>query len=96
MELIYIKQSKNNLSDYISLQNNIYISKFEGLTLSEYVIARTSVCENSHKHRSDKCLHNCEGLLKVANKVIEEGFVKLKHAAELCGPNVKYTSAHAR
>jgi hypothetical protein len=31
----------------------------------------------------------------MANKVIQERFVKLKHAAELCSLNVKYTSAHA-
>lgn len=96
MESIYIEQSKNNLSDYISLEDNIYISKFEGLTLREYVNARTSICANLHKLHSNKCLHNCEGLLKVANIVIKEGFVKLKHAAELCSPNVKCTSAHAR
>ena len=93
---IYIKQNKNNLSKYISLKDNVYVSKFEGLTLHEYVKAMTLVCSNLHKRRGCKCLHNCEGLLNVANIVNEEGFIKLKDAAELCSPNVKYTPTHAR
>ena len=92
---IYIKQNKNNLSNYISLKDNVYVSKFEGITLHEYVKAMTLVCSNLHKRRGCKCLHNCEGLLNVANIVNEEGFIKLKDAAELCSPNVK-SPTHAR
>ncbi|CAB4010429.1 Hypothetical predicted protein [Paramuricea clavata] len=56
----------------------------------------TLVCSNLHKRHGCKCLHNCEALLNVAIIVNEEGFIKLKDAAELCSPNVKYTPAHAR
>ena len=94
--LFTLNRTKKNLSNYVSLKDNVYVSKFEGLSLHEYVKAMAFVCSNVHKRHGRECLHNCEGLLNVANIVNEEGFIKLKHAAKLCSSNGKYTPAHAR
>ena len=87
-----MEQSKRSLSTHDALKNNIYISKFEGMTLAEYVHTRTLVCERCHK----KPCHGCYRILKVAKEVTSKGFVKLRDAFELCSPGVKYSSFQAR
>ena len=81
------------MSECKSLKENIHVSKFEGLTLSEYVRARTLVCGSSHE-KAASCV--CDGMLKVAKEVIIRGYIPLQRAFNIWSPNVKYSSFQAK
>ena len=81
------------MSECKSLKENIHVSKCEGLTLSEYVRARTLVCGSSHE-KAASCV--CDGMLKVAKEVIIRGYIPLQRAFNICSPNVKYSSFQAK
>ena len=87
-----MEQQKLCLSNHDFIKENIYISRFEGLTLTEYVHARSVVCSRNHK----KPCKVCEGMIRVANEIIEKGVMKLSDAFKLCSPHVKYKSVQAR
>lgn len=89
---IYKEQQKRNLSNYETLKENVYISRFEGLTLDEYVRARSHVCSSIHKQTHCEC----KGALTVAKEILARRFLTLADAFKLCSPNVKYKSFHAR
>jgi hypothetical protein len=88
---IYLQQ--NNLSEYDSLEGNIYVSKFKDLTLQDYVDIRAHICASSHKQ---PCYKQCEKLLKVAKEILTAGFLTLKNAFKLCSPTLKYNAVNAR
>lgn len=81
-------------SECIKHENNIYISRFEGMTLSEFVKVKSFVCNISHNTFNKKC--SCDGLIKVAKFSDSNGYIKLKEAFELSSPGKSYTSSHAR
>ena len=86
------QQKLHCLSTNDLLKENIYVSKFEGLTLPEYLHARSIVCAHRHK----KPCTECEGMIKVGKEIIEKGILKLSDAFKLCSPHVKYKSFQAR
>ena len=88
---IYKEQQKRFLSNYDSFTRGIYVSKCEGLTLSEYMRARTIVCSSSHRKACD-----CDGMLRVGKDIESKGILKLSEAFRLCCPSVKYSSFQAR
>ena len=85
------EQQKRCLSNYDSFTGSIYVSSCEGLTLSEYMRARTIVCSFSHCQACD-----CDGMLRVGKDIESKGVLKLSEAFRLCSPNVKYSSFQAR
>ncbi len=92
---IYKREQRKKLSDCLKLKSNIYVSRFEGLTLSEYIKVKSFVCNiNSHAKRGKKC--SCEGLIKFVNYIERNGYIKLKAAFMLSSPGMTYTSQHAR
>ena len=85
----YSYLEKTNLSDYITLTENIYASKVTGLTLSEYCKARRFHCINNHKKCSE-----CNSMIHAAIIVLEEGIVTLKHVFTTIFPFVTYNAKH--
>ena len=70
----------------------MYTSIFQGLSLSEYIRARTEHCRNTH---NSPC-HECTSLLLIARGVEANGWKKLGEAFKSAFPNVTYTAAYAR
>ncbi len=80
------------MSKFQTLEKDTHISIFEGLSLSDYADARSYVCKPRHKQPCQLCL----SMIKVAQKILHEGFLKLKDAFTMTSPGVSYTSLHAR
>ena len=88
----YTEQIKRLLSKFNRVSNDVHVSIFEGLTLINYIEARRYVCCKRHAQPCSLCF----AMLKVAQKIIEDGYMKLKVAFEIVSPNVTYTALHAR
>ena len=85
---IYNQQSKKSLCDKLQqkVSDNVYISLFSGLSLCNYVTARTLFCELNHKTPCTQCIP----MLNVAKLVIANGHVKLSTAFQQAYPTQKY------
>ena len=70
----------------------MYVSRFEGLNLQQYINARNLFCKKKH---AQTCIE-CSLLISVAQNILEHGFILLKEAFQMCSPGVTYTSAYAR
>ena len=81
-----------SLSEYLKVSDNVYISIFQGLSLSEYITAHTHYCQITH---SLPC-NECTSILSVARKIEQNGWEKLGEAFKNAFPNVSYTPHHAR
>lgn len=46
---LYIRNKARTLSKYIEINETVYMSKAEGLTLKEYCEVREYICNNDHK-----------------------------------------------
>lgn len=89
---IYKHQKSRNLSKYDQIKDDVYVSRFEGLSFEEYIETRSLFCKAQHaKTCQDCCLQ-----IKVAKHVKQEGYITLKSAFEMCSPGVSYTSSHAK
>ena len=87
---IYKHQKNMNLSNYEQIRDDV--SKFEGLSLAQYIEARTLFCKAHHARTCQECCLQ----LNVAKHVKQEGYITLKRAFEMCSPGVTYTSYHAK
>ena len=88
----YTEQIKRPLSKFNCVSNDVHVSIFEGLTLFNYIEARRYVCCKRHAQPCSVCFN----MLKVPQKIIADGYMKLKVAFKMVSPNVTYTSLHAR
>lgn len=88
----YIEQIKRSLSKFECISNDVHVSTFEGLRLSEYIDARRYVCCKRH---TQPCVL-CSAMLEDAEKILEEGYMKLKVAFATVSPNVTDTALHAQ
>ena len=86
--IIYRQQNKKTLCDKLQqkVSNNIYVSLFSGLSLCDYVTARTIFCELHHKHPCTQCIP----LLNIAKYVLENGHIQLSTAFKQAYPTQKY------
>ena len=89
---IFEKQRNRDLSLCEKVKDDLYISRFEGLNLQQYIDARSIFCKERHVQ---PCIE-CNLLIHVAQHILMNGVLLLKEAFELCSPGVTYTSAHAR
>ena len=91
---IYLTQKKCRLSDPAQQKvcDSVHVSLFSGLTLSEYVHARSLHCQFAH---SPPC-SRCEGFLSVAKLVIEQDHCTLSSAFAMLAPMKSYTCEYAR
>ena len=87
----YIEQIKRPLSKFNCVGNDVHVSIFEGLSLINYIEARRYVCCKRH---TQPCIL-CSAMLEVAQKIVEEGYMKLKVAFEAISANITYTASHA-
>lgn len=85
------EQTKRALSNFILITDGIYVTPFRGLSLPDYIEARTAQCTAMHK----KC-RECPQMLQVAKGVIQNGFMKLEAAFIGSFPSVEYTQVKAR
>ena len=89
---VFERERKKNLSIAEKIKEDLYVSRFTGLPLQQYVEVFSLFCKIKHL----KPCTNCDLLLKVAEHIITEGYISLKHAFEISSPGVTYTSSHAR
>ena len=92
--LTYKQQNKRRLCDPVAQKVNdcIYVTLFRGLTLREYIAARTLYCEMHHKQ---PCT-SCNAMLHVAQAVSSNGFQKLSEAFRAAFLNLTYKQDTAR
>ena len=108
---IYTEQSTRKLSSYLTVEDGVYVSIFQGLTLREYLTVedgvyvsifqgltlREYVCA---RREYCSCQHKqcveCPKMLLVAEIVLNNGCVKLKSAFLEAFPSVKYVQQHSR
>ena len=88
---MYKKQTGKNLSENIKICDCLYASSFEGLTLLEYIQARTEYCKLTHKNCSE-----CKKMIYVGQMVLTSGLLTLKEAFTTAFKNVKYITFKAR
>ena len=90
-EILLLKSSEK-LSEYIKVDNNTdKMSKLDGFSLPEYI----ETCEELSFGTFTPC-ERCGQLLKVANKIIDDGYIKLTEAFRMCNPNIQYKSHNAK
>lgn len=80
-----------NSEKQLQVCNCVHISCITGLSLLEYVTARTAYCSARH---ANSCM--CGPLITIGKIVIEKGYCILSEAFKLVSPRVKYTAEHAR
>ena len=81
------------MSLHEKVNDDIYVSKMEGMSLVSYVKVSSFVCNERH---TQPCT-NCEGKIKVAEYVLQHGYIKLSDAFKMCSPHVtKYSAKDAR
>ena len=90
--VVFEREKKRKLSLHDKVNDSIYVSRFEGLNLVEYINVCQFVCKSSHQQ---PC-RDCKGKLCVARYIVEHGFVKLTTAFAMSCPNVKYSAKDAR
>ncbi len=73
--LMYQEQIKRNLCNKQEqlVSSNVYVTLFRGLSLTDYIQARTLYCSSTH---SQPCL-KCSKMLNVASNVLTDGYVLL-------------------
>ena len=83
-----MEQGSRPVSNFIFIAD---VTAFRGLSLSEYIEARTAHCTSMHK----QC-RECPKMLQVASSVSQKGFVKLKAAFVDSFSGVEYSQVKAR
>ena len=90
---IYLAEERTKtLSEHQRVRDDIYVSSFEGLSLKQYKDVRAFVCKMEH---NQPCT-NCEGMMKVVDKVSTCGFITLKSAFMLSSPGVSCKASAGR
>ena len=90
---MFKEQCKRKLCD-ITVQkqaDNVYITLFRGLSLSEYVTSHRFHCHTTHAHPCTKC----SGLSSVASHVLEHGSYSLSEAYKTAFPHLHYRAQNA-
>lgn len=89
----YDTQENRKLSEHLKIQENVYVSVYEGFSLKQYVDVRLFVCKQIHCQPCNDCL----GMIDVAKRILNQGFIKLKTAMTISSPHVRnYKSSLAR
>ena len=91
---LYITLKGKVVSDFSSCRkaDGIYQSFLSGVTLSQFVKARTEYC---YKFHAIGCCE-CKGLIQAANEIISSGIVHLANTFRKCFPSVKYQCHNAK
>ena len=91
---VYLEQQKQRLCNPCKQQlcDTVHVSLLSGLTLTEYITARSEHCSNAH---AQPCI-GCSTMLQVADAILKEGYCALSQAYSIVSPDVEYTAQHAR
>ena len=89
---IYVEQTHRSLSNYLKVSDSVCTSIYQGLSLSEYISARTQHCQITHPLPCDECTST----LSVIQRIEQHGWEKLGEAFKNAFPNVSYTPQYAR
>ena len=91
---IYLEQQKKQLCDPTKQQqcDTVHVSLLSGLTLAEYITARSEHCLTKHVQPCNRCSR----MLQVATTIHKEGYCTLSDAFSVVSPCVRYTAQHAR
>ena len=89
----YDIQQKRKLSEHLKIQENVFVSVHESLSLKQYVDVRQFICKQRHYQPCNDCL----GMIDIAKRILNQGFIKLKAAMTISSPHVcNYKSSSAR
>ena len=69
---MFEREKKKHLSLHEKVNENIYVSKMEEISLVNFVKVSSFVCKELHK----QLCTNCEGKIKVAKYVLQQGYTK--------------------
>jgi len=83
-----------SLAHIIKFSSNIYHCSATNLNLSQYILARQTICQQQHA----KPCKECDALLFIANYILKNGFISLSKAFHEVFPSIKYSAevAHRR
>ena len=85
-------KSFKKLSNYVKVDDFTDISALEGFTLESYVATKEKICTSEH---TQPC-KLCTGLLTVAKRIANDGYIRLTEAFSISSPGVKYKSTFAK
>lgn len=89
---IYLSYSKQSLSNYTVIDENISISKLHDLSLKEYMDIKTYICEQEH---CQPC-PDCPPLLCAAKLILQGHICSLPDIFRSSFPGVTYTAENAK
>ena len=89
---IYHNNIKQKLSDYDTIDSKVYVSKFQGLSLEEYVSVKKYLCDSNHP----KLTCDCNAFINLSQAILSNGICCLSNLFKVCFPNVTYKSFSAR
>ena len=89
---IYIQFQSQALSEYISVSNNVFMSKFQGLTLAEYCTARRHYCSQNH----NTTCKSCNSKIQAAQMIVEGVILPMSTVSKKVFPAVTYLSVNAK
>jgi hypothetical protein len=90
---IYKQQSHLSLSTCISLSDRVVVSKFNGLSLSEYCKARQRYCD---LHHSLYYCRECTCMIKTVAFILKSNVCSLQTVFKHAFPDVTYHTLHAK
>ena len=89
---ILVNAKQETLSEYITVNESICISKFSSLSLEEYCLACKEYC--SLRHIDTMC--DCSGMIAAAEKILKEGICSLSSVYRTAFPNLTYQPTQAK
>ena len=89
---IFNKQCK--ISDYLTINRDLFSTKLDGLTLMEYCKVRKYMHECILTHNRNMC--DCEAILHIAEMVMNDCIVPVSKAFRIAFPQVTYHQKNAK
>ena len=90
-DVILLKSFKD-LSSCVRVDDFTDISALQGFTLESYIVTKEKI---RIAERTQLC-KLCTGLLTVAKRIADDGYIRLNEAFSISNPGVKYKSTHAK
>ena len=87
------RNNKKKLSEYDTIDSKVYVSKFQGLSLKEYVSVKKYLCDSNHS-KLTSC--DCSAFINLSQTVLSSGICCLSNVFKKGFPNVTYQSFNAR
>ena len=92
--LLEIFQKQCNISDYLTINRDLFSTKLYDLTLMEYCKVRKYMHECILTHNRNMC--DCEAILNIAEMVMNDCIVPVSKAFRIAFPQVTYHQKNAK